>query len=122
MRKVRDDDMVCAHTDFRFKSVNEGICPYCHQRMNIITRRVWGGSIRRYFHALAEMVCSNRLCPFPNADSWKTAESMVIRTIDNCKDMGCKDCFLWVDEHMSPYEKDMYCSMRKCVTQKESKS
>lgn len=72
------EDIVCAHTDFRFQSVNEGNCPFCHQKMNIITRRVWGGPIRGYFHAFAEMVCSNTLCPFPDAESWEDAKNMIL--------------------------------------------
>lgn len=30
------------------------------------------------------------------------------------EEIQCKDCFLWHEGNMSPYEKEMYCSMRKC--------
>ena len=70
------DELICAHTDFRFKSLNKKRpkCPYCNAEMNHIARRIWQGPINKYFHAEVELVCNNPLCPFPNANSWKQAE------------------------------------------------
>ena len=65
-------EFVCAHTDFRFKSLSKKRpkCPYCNAEMNHIARRVWQGPINKYFHAEVELVCNNPLCQIPNMDSW----------------------------------------------------
>jgi DNA-directed RNA polymerase subunit RPC12/RpoP len=59
--------LVCAHTDPDFQHLNKTLdvsCPRCGQRMNLITKTIWQGSINQYFHAMVELVCANWECPF----------------------------------------------------------
>ena len=66
------EEPVCAHTDYRFKSLNKKRpkCPFCGKEMNHIAKRIWQGSINKYFHAEVEIVCANPQCPFPEMKEW----------------------------------------------------